>query len=133
MALMNLTMFWLYLRPCLGHGQKWKAQMRSLGRKKDRKIEATLSLPVGSFLGEGHGLRGFRRADNGLEIGVVCMSCGAYSAGHWGLLKFPSGQQLAGRTAQMHRIQSGRFPDNKVKCPVVTGLYWVRRSLRQKS
>eukprot|EP00971_Amphidinium_carterae_P347552 6489619-Amphidinium_carterae.1 len=77
------------------------------------------ALPVGSFLGEGHSITS--EAFGGLEIGLLCMLCGAYSAGNWGLLKSSCGLQLGGRSAQLHRIQSGRFPDNKVKCPVILG------------
>eukprot|EP00971_Amphidinium_carterae_P070328 1391153-Amphidinium_carterae.1 len=70
------------------------------GKPKERKMETALKLPIGCFLGEGHDLRSFRRADSGLEIGLVCMGCGAYTTGHWGLLKHACVQDMGSRTAQ---------------------------------
>eukprot|EP00971_Amphidinium_carterae_P234373 4650574-Amphidinium_carterae.8 len=51
------------------------------------------------------------------------MGCGAYTTGHWGLLKHACVQDMGSRTAQVHRIRRGRFPDNKVKCQVILGAH----------
>eukprot|EP00971_Amphidinium_carterae_P197831 3926134-Amphidinium_carterae.4 len=107
---------------CLGQKSRGVArQKKSVGKARGRQLGTAIRLPVGSFLGAGREIRSFRNAENGLEIGLVCMNCGAYSTGHWGLLKHPCVCDLGRRTAQLHRIRGGHFPDNKVKCPVLLG------------
>eukprot|EP00971_Amphidinium_carterae_P291010 5779014-Amphidinium_carterae.2 len=88
---------------CLGQRKNGNGSTKAHGRPKERKLDSALALPLGCFLGEGHDLRSFRRADSGLEIGVVCVSCGAYTTGHWGLLKHPCVQELGRLPGQSHR------------------------------
>eukprot|EP00971_Amphidinium_carterae_P087721 1735589-Amphidinium_carterae.1 len=87
---------------CLGKKKSGGSSQEASRKVKERKIDSALALPLGCFVGEGHDLRSFRRADSGLEIGLVCMNCGAYTTGHWGLLKHTCVQDLGSRMAQVH-------------------------------
>eukprot|EP00971_Amphidinium_carterae_P143081 2834981-Amphidinium_carterae.1 len=74
---------------CLGQKKRGVAGKKSCNIGRGRQLDVVVRLPPGSFLGEGHEIRSFCHAVNGFEIGLVCMKCGAYSTGHWGLLKHP--------------------------------------------
>eukprot|EP00971_Amphidinium_carterae_P342446 6481755-Amphidinium_carterae.1 len=74
---------------CLGQKKRGVVAKKKGNKSRGRCLDAAVTLPIGSFLGEGHQIQSFRHAGAGLEIGLVCTNCGAYSTGHWGLLKHP--------------------------------------------
>eukprot|EP00971_Amphidinium_carterae_P334351 6469576-Amphidinium_carterae.1 len=113
LVLEGMTNFNYLLGLCLGQKKRGVFAKHKRKKSRGRCLDAAVKLPIGSFLGEGHQIQSFRHAGTGLEVGLVCTNCGAYSTGHWGLLKHPCVNDLGRRTAQLHRIRSGIFPDNK--------------------